>query len=292
MTIAQPSLGYIGLGNMGGPMTVRLAQAGFNVHVYGRNKERLKPALSVGAIERPSPSAVAERSDILFICATDTAAVEDIVFGTNGVVAGARRGSLLIDMSTISPDATIDMAAKLDKASGMTWMDAPVSGGTVGAETGTLAIFVGGRIADFERARPTLQHLGRNITLMGPLGAGQTTKLINQIIVACSVAMLAEAVGLAQRAGLDAAAIPDALAGGRADSAALRHYWPRLAGKDFTPLGNLKSIVKDIDLVKALGRRLDALLPMTGMVREYNQLLINRGHAGEDLTALARLFSP
>lgn len=290
MTTKQPALGYIGLGNMGGPMAVRLCKAGFTVHVYGRNRDRLKPALAVGAVECGSPREVAQRSDIVFTCLTDTAAVESVVFEPNGLAAGAKAGSFIMDMSTISPDATTAMAAKLREQTGMQWMDAPISGGTVGATDGTLSIFVGGRAEDFAFVRPVLQHLGRNITLMGPLGSGQTTKLINQIIVCCSVAMLAEACGLAERAGLDMTAIPDALAGGRADSAAMKAYWMRLANRDYTSLSTVTSILKDIDLVQATARRVGAILPLTSTVREYNQLLVSAGYAGEDLTALARLL--
>jgi 3-hydroxyisobutyrate dehydrogenase len=290
MTTTQPTLGYIGLGNMGGPMAVRLCKAGLKVNVYGRNRDRLKPALAVGAVECDSPKAVAQRSDIVFTCLTDTAAVESVVFEANGLAAGAKPGSFIVDTSTISPDATIAMAARLREQSGMQWIDAPISGGTVGATDGTLSIFVGGRSEDFALVRPVLEHVGRNITLMGPLGSGQTTKLINQIIVCCSVAMLAEACALAERAGLDVTAIPGALAGGRADSSAMKAYWMRLANRDYTSLSTVTSILKDIDLVQATARRVGAILPLTSTVREYNQLLVNAGYAGEDLTALARLL--
>ena len=290
MTTTRPALGYIGLGNMGGPMAVRLSKAGYTVNVYGRNRERLEPALAAGAQECRSPKEVAERAGILFTCLTDTAAVEKVVFDSNGIAAGAKAGSLIVDMSTISPEATIAMAAKLRDSTGMEWVDAPISGGTVGATDGTLSIFVGGRAEDFVSVRPVLQHIGRNITLMGALGSGQTTKLINQIIVCCSVAMLAEACGLAERAGLDVTALPDALAGGRADSAAMKAYWLRLAKRDYTSLSTVTSIMKDIDLVQATARRVGAVLPLTSTVREYNQILVNAGYAGEDLTALARLF--
>jgi 3-hydroxyisobutyrate dehydrogenase-like beta-hydroxyacid dehydrogenase len=271
-------------------MAVRLCKAGLKVNVYGRNRDRLKPALAVGAIECESPKAVAQRSDIVITCLTDTAAVESVVFEPNGLAAGAKAGSFIVDTSTISPDATISMAARLREQAGMQWIDAPISGGTVGATDGTLSIFVGGRSEDFAFVRPVLEHVGRNITLMGPLGSGQTTKLINQIIVCCSVAMLAEACALAERAGLDVAAIPGALAGGRADSSAMKAYWMRLATRDYTSLSTVTSILKDIDLVQATARRVGAILPLTSTVRDYNPLLVNAGYAGEDLTALARLL--
>jgi len=187
----QSTLGYIGLGNIGGPMAVRLAMAGFSLHVYGRNNERLKPAIAAGAVECASASEVAERSDLVFTCLTNTAAVEKVVFDPAGIAEGAKPGAILIDMSTISPDATVAMATRLRDTTGMEWMDAPVSGGTVGATDGTLSIFMGGRAKCFEIVRPVLMHVGRNVTLTGPLGTGQTTKLINQVVVCCSIVMLA-----------------------------------------------------------------------------------------------------
>jgi 3-hydroxyisobutyrate dehydrogenase len=275
---------------MGGPMAVRLAKAGLPVNVFGRNKQRLTPALSAGAVECSSAKDVAARSDIVFTCLTDTAAVEQVVFDANGIAEGGKAGSLLIDTSTISPDRTIEMAQRLRDVARMGWLDAPISGGTVGATDGTLSIFVGGREQDFARALPVLEYIGRNITRMGEVGAGQTTKLINQILVCCSVAMLAEAVGLAERMGLDTTAIPGALSGGRGDSAAMKAYWLRLAQRDYTSLSTVTSMMKDIELVQTAARKVGAPLPLTSTVREYNQVLINTGHGDEDLTSLARLL--
>lgn len=290
MSATGLSVGYIGLGNMGGPMAVRLAKAGLPVNVFGRNKQRLTPALSAGAVECSSAKEVAARSDIVFTCLTDTAAVEQVVFSANGIAEGGKAGSLLIDTSTISPDRTIEMAQRLRDVARMEWLDAPISGGTVGATDGTLSIFVGGREQDFTRALPVLQHIGRNITRMGGVGAGQTTKLINQILVCCSVAMLAEAVGLAERMGLDTKAIPAALAGGRGDSNAMKAYWLRLAERDYTSLSTVTSMMKDIELVQTAAHKVGAPLPLTSTVREYNQILVNSGYGHEDLTALARLL--
>jgi 3-hydroxyisobutyrate dehydrogenase len=290
MNEKRKKLGYIGLGNMGGPMAVLLAKVGFEVNVFGRNKSRLKPALSAGAIERSSAKEVAENSDIVFLCLTDTAAVDHVVFGTNGIASGARSGSILIDMSTISPKATIEMSGRL-AATGMNWIDAPVSGGTVGATNGTLNIFAGGSLSDFNAALPALETVGRNITLMGPVGAGQNTKLVNQIILSCTVAVLAEACAFAERVGLDLSAMPKALAGGRADSTSLQHYWPRLATRDFTSHSTLASIVKDIHIIQDTGRPVGALLPISSAVNELYKTLVNAGYAGDDLTALARLFA-
>ena len=284
------SIGYIGLGNMGRPMALNLCKAGYNVFVYARNKDQLKDVAVAGAIVCETARDVAKNSDVLFTCLTDTAAVESVVFGSGGIAEGAKSGSILVDTSTISPDATLEMASRLRSLCGMEWVDAPISGGTVGSTEGTLSIFVGGRDEDFATLRPIFDHIGKNITKMGQLGAGQTTKLINQIIVSVSAAMLSEACGLAERAGLDVDAIPGALAGGRADSTAMQHYWKRLAEKDYTSHSTITSILKDIDLVQEKAREVGANLPLTATVREYYQLLDNGGFAGEDITALARLL--
>lgn len=288
--MADQSVGFIGLGNMGGPMALNLCRAGHRVHVFARNRERLQPCAELGAIVVDSAAELARRSDIVFLCLTDTAAVRNVVFGESGVAEGARSDSILIDHSTISPDETVAMADRLHVATQMSWLDAPISGGTTGATAGSLSIFVGGQRPDFDTALPALRSMGRNITLMGPVGSGQTTKLINQIIICCSVVMLGEACGLAGRLGVDAAAIPAALAGGRGDSVALQAYWSRLADRDYTSHSTVTSILKDIDLVQEAARKVGAALPLTSLVREYNQILSNKGYAGEDLTAIMRLL--
>lgn len=288
----RPSIGYIGLGNMGGPMASRLAAAGYEVHVCGRNPQRLDPVIAAGAIRCAGPREVAQRAEIVFTCVTDTAAVEEVALGPDGIAAGGRRDGLLIDMSTIAPDATARIAGVLDQRCGMRWIDAPVSGGSVGAAAGTLTIMAGGHAEDIDRVRPVLAHLGQRVTRMGSVGAGQTTKLINQVFVSCSMAMISEAFGLAARAGLDVASLPEALAGGRADSTMLQHFWPRLVAGDFAPTSSVTSIVKDIALVQELGRQVHAFMPLTGQVAEMNQWLIANGCAAEDINALYKLFRP
>jgi 3-hydroxyisobutyrate dehydrogenase len=287
-----PELGYIGLGKMGGPMTRRLLAAGHVVHVHGRSRDRLASLIEAGAVFHDTPRGVAEAAGTVFTCLTDTQAVENVVLGTNGIAHAARLDGRLVDMSTIAPDATRAMAARLRAANGWRWVDAPVSGGTVGAQAGTLAIMAGGEAADIDALDPVLGHLGRQVTHMGPVGAGQTTKLVNQIMVACGMAMIAEAAGLAARAGIDAAAVPRALAGGRADSSTLQQMWPRMLAHDYAPTGTVTSILKDIDLLRDLAREIDAPLPFTNASAELYRWLEGRGHGGEDLTALFRFFRP
>ncbi|MFG1347999.1 NAD(P)-dependent oxidoreductase [Xanthobacter autotrophicus DSM 431] len=294
MSEAKPELsavGFIGLGNMGGPMALRLLAAGHAVSVCGRDARRLDPVLAAGAVRCADPAEVAAASDMVLTCVTNTDAVEEVLFGTRGLVHGARPGLVVVDMSTVSPDATRRWAEYLNRNHGIAWLDAPVSGGPSGAASGTLAIMVGGSPAVFARARPVLAHLGRP-TLVGEAGAGQTTKLVNQILVAGLTALVAEAQGLAARAGLDVAALPQALAGGRADSVLLQLFWPRMAAGDYAPTSTVTSILKDLAMVESMGRAKAAALPLTALVTELNRWLVAQGHAGEDITALYRFYRP
>ncbi len=187
MTDTDERLGYIGIGLMGAPMARRLAQAGYGVTIWGRDPAKLAPILAAGATSAASAADVARGSDILFTCLSDTDAVEAVVFGAGGVAQGAGPGKVLVDMSSIRPDAARELAARLRSETGMGWIDAPVSGGVAGSETGKLTVMAGGSEADFERVRPVVAHLAQRFTLMGPNGAGQATKLINQVLVGCAV---------------------------------------------------------------------------------------------------------
>lgn len=292
MTTLNPTLGYIGLGKMGNPMAMRLLSAGIPVHVWARNPDRLSPMLRAGATASSSPRDMADHAEIIFTCLSDTAAVEEVVLGPDGLSAARRTGGILVDMSTVAPDATIRMAAALKSRCGREWVDAPVSGGTIGAQAGTLTIMVGGSSANLDQVRPYLDHLGKRITLMGDIGSGQTTKLINQTIVACTTMVLAEALGLAKRTGLDVEALPAALAGGRADSTILQQLWPRMVESDFAPTGTIQSMLKDLKLVQALGQTVHAAMPITAIVSELHQWLISTGFAKEDITSAYRFFRP
>lgn len=290
MSDEKPSLGYIGLGLMGGPMALRLANAGFPLSVWGRSPAKLEAAVAAGAKAVETAAHVAREADIVFTCLSDTEAVEAVVFGENGLAAGAAPGKLLIDMSSIRPDAARDMAARLREECGMGWIDAPVSGGVVGSETGKLTIMAGGAEADFARAEPIVAHLAQRFTLMGPNGAGQATKLINQVLVGCSIAVLSEAASLAMRAGIDAARIPEALAGGRADSLPLQQFFPKMVSGDFFVEAHIRTMLKDLDTVAALARETTTAMPMTAMALELHRLMVQRGHGDEDGAALATLY--
>src|SRR6201996_4055947 len=221
-------LGYLGLGMMGFPMSRRLVNAGHAVAVWNRSTGKAKALIEAGAKLAASPREVAASASIIFMCVTDAAAVEDVVFGADGFAAIPGAGKLVVDFSSIHPDKARTIAARLKAANGMGWVDAPVSGGTKGAEEGTLAVMAGGDAADIERIRPYVLAMARRLTHMGPVGAGQTTKLCNQIIVGCAMTVLAEATRLAVNAGIDAGKLPEALAGGFADSIPLQLFVPRM----------------------------------------------------------------
>jgi 3-hydroxyisobutyrate dehydrogenase len=222
-------LGYLGLGMMGFPMTRRLVNAGYDVTVWNRSSGKATALVEAGAKLAAHPRDVATTASTIFMCLTDAAAVENVVFGPDGLAIAPGAGKLVVDFSSIHPDAARSIAARLKAANGMGWIDAPVSGGTMGAEEGTLAVMAGGDAADIERVRPYVLAMARRLTHMGPVGAGQTTKLCNQVIVGCAMAVLAEATRLAVNAGIDARRLPEALAGGFADSIPLQLFVPRMA---------------------------------------------------------------
>lgn len=285
-----PVVGYIGLGLMGAPMAERLLAAGYPLHIWNRSPAKCEPLADKGAKVGKTPAALTEASDIVFTCLTDTAAVEAVVFGAGGVVEGAAAGKVLVDMSSIRPDATRAMAARLAERTGMGWVDAPVSGGVPGAAAGTLTVMAGGAAGDFEKVGPVVGHLAGRFTLMGPSGAGQVTKLINQTIVGCTVAVLAEATGLALGAGVDAARIPEALAGGRADSLPLQQFMPKMAAGEYRLESHLRTMLKDLDMVADFAREVGRPMPMTALAGELHRLLVQRGHGGDDGTALMKLY--
>ncbi len=289
----KPSLGYIGTGLMGAPMATRLIDAGNTVTVWNRTAAKAQPLAERGAALGESPADVAAKSDIVFMCLTDTAAVREAVFGENGVAQGAREGSILVDFSSIQPEATREMAARLLEDTGMDWIDAPVSGGVPGAEAGTLAIMAGGTAESFARVEPVVLQMASRFTLMGPSGAGQTTKLCNQVIVGCTMAVLAEAARLATNAGVDASRLPEALAGGFADSKPLQLFVPRMVeAQHEPPLGHVYTMLKDLDSVCDLARSCTSPVPFTAMAAEQFRLLKVRGGDTADALEIFKLSAP
>ncbi|MFP6733863.1 MAG: NAD(P)-dependent oxidoreductase [Rhodospirillales bacterium] len=284
------ALGFAGIGLMGAPMTGRLLDAGYPVTVWNRTRAKIEPLLDQGAIEASGPAVLTERSEIVLMCLTDADAVEAVVFGPGGIAEAAASGNLLVDFSSMAPDRTREMAERL-RETGMGWIDAPVSGGVKGAEDGALAILAGGEAADIERVRPVLAHLSQRLTHMGPIGAGQVTKLCNQVIVGSNIATIAEAVRLAEASGVDAKKLSEALGGGFADSIPLQIFGPRFAERVTEPLlGHVYTMLKDLDAASDLGAANLAPLPMAATAAEILRRAAANGHAEEDIGMIMELL--
>ncbi len=280
-------VGFCGMGTMGAAMSANVARAGFPLSVWNRTPGRAGLPVSLGATEAPSPGKLASVSDIIVVCVSDSPDVEEVLFGPDGVAAGAAPGSLVIDCSTISPAVTRDLAARLGQQ-GVAMVDAPVSGGSEGAQKGTLTIMVGGDASDVARARPVLERMGSAITHMGPIGAGQATKAVNQVILCGSYLGVAEGIVLAIKAGLDPQQVVTALSGGAARSWVLENRAGRMIEDDY-PLGfRIALHLKDLGIALDLARDVGASLPVAALASQIEAGLVARGHGDDDNAALAR----
>ena len=257
----KPRLGFIGLGIMGQPMCANLINAGYSLTVWNRSRPGIDTVVGYGARAAGSPAEVAEQSDIIITIVTDSPDVEKVVLGENGVIHGAKSGSVVIDMTTMSPAVTREIAAKLAEK-GVDMLDAPVSGGDVGAKNGTLSIMVGGKAEVFERCLPVFQAMGKNILHIGDHGAGQTTKLCNQIAVAVNMLAGCEAIMLAAKSGIDPHKMLGAISAGAAGSWMLSNLAPRIVNGDFAPGFMIKLAQKDLRLVLEAADQLQ--LPLAG----------------------------
>ncbi|NYT63319.1 NAD(P)-dependent oxidoreductase [Alcaligenaceae bacterium] len=288
--MTKPVLGFCGIGLMGAPMARRLLQAGYRVQIWNRSLEKAQALQDAGAEIAASPAALAQTCQTIFLCLTDENAVEATVFGDQGIHRAP--GALLVDHSSISPTATKDFAARLFKASGHAWVDAPVSGGAASANAGTLTIMAGGPADAVARATPLMQAYAAQITHMGDTGAGQVAKLCNQTIVAASINAIAEAVALAQHNGIDAAGLSTALAGGWADSTLLQIFVPRMVTQVNQPLGSVATMLKDLNNVAALADGTGTSLRVLTAVRQSFQLAVEQGLAQADLSEIVRVPWP
>ena len=291
---SREKLGYLGLGMMGFPMTRRLVNAGYDVTVWNRSPSKAAALVEAGAKGGAHPRDVAAAASIIFMCLTNAVAVEEVMFGADGLATAAGSGKLVVDFSSIHPDAARLIAARLKAANdGMAWIDAPVSGGTVGADEGTLAVMAGGDVSDIERVRPYVLAMARRFTHMGPLGAGQTTKLCNQVIVGCAMAVLAEATRLAVNAGIDAKRLPEALTGGFADSIPLQLFVPRMVqGIHSPPFGHIATMLKDLDTVIDVARDTSTPVPMAGLAAQLFRLAKSARGANADALEIYKLSAP
>ena len=291
MMATQSAVGFAGIGLMGLPMCRRLLAAGFAVTVWNRNPDKCSTLVEAGARQVASPAELCQHADVLMLCLADTGVVREVVFGPAGVAEGAKPGQLLVDFSSLEPTATREMAAQLAEQTGMAWLDAPVSGGVAGAEAGSLAIMVGGSAPDLERARPMLQCLGQRVTHMGPVGAGQVTKACNQMIVACNALVIAEVVALAERSGVDASLIAEALAGGFADSRPLQILAPQMAESRFEPVKwHVRTLLKDLDTAVKFSREQGSATPLSGLAAQLMRLHGSQGFLEKDPATLVNLY--
>ena len=289
--MAQPTIGFIGMGLMGVPMTLRLLGAGYEVRVWNRSIDKCAGVVSAGAILTDKLDDLVRHSDIVMLCVTDTAAVSDIVFSEAGVANSARAGQVLVDFSSIEPQATRMMAERLYTTSGCIWIDAPVSGGVAGAEQGTLAIMAGGPEDVLATIRPVLAPLSQRVTRVGDVGSGQVTKICNQMLVSCNVLVMAEVMALAEKAGVDAEQIPVALKGGFADSIPLQLTGPRMAKRDFDEVKwHVKTLLKDLDMANNLAKIMNSSAPMVGLGAELMRLHASQGNAERDPCTLVSMY--
>ena len=289
MSSQDYTLGFIGIGLMGKPMTLRLLAAGFQVNVWNRSADKLTEVAQAGARVCGSIAELVQQSDVILLCLADTAVVAEIV--TQQIQPHARSGQLLIDLSSIHPETTRQLAETLQQHCGMRWVDAPVSGGTAGAEQGTLAIMAGGDDRDISVARQVLQPLYSRLTHMGPVGSGQISKICNQMIVSCNVLVIAEMMALAKQAGVDAAKIPEALTGGFADSKPLQIVGPEMAAEQFEPVKwRVKTLLKDLHMAVDVAKQQGSSIPMSGLAAQLMQLHGLQGFLEQDPSTLIKLY--
>ncbi|MYF90221.1 MAG: NAD(P)-dependent oxidoreductase, partial [Boseongicola sp. SB0676_bin_33] len=282
-------IALIGAGAMGGAIGKRLAETGNMLTVFDLDTERVQALVARGARPAGSAAEAASISDYVVSSLNSAKVVDSAVFGPNGVAEGARPGTLIIDMASIDPLATKALATRAAQMD-LRWVDSPLSGGPQKALTGELTLMAGGEAADVAEAHNVLKHVSSNYSHMGPSGAGQTTKLINQVLCGLGFMAIAEATQLAVDAGIDVAKIPKALKGGRADSVLLQEYKPRFSVKDYRRTGRIDNMVKDLDGAQDLARLTNTAMPLTAACAEIHRMLTAAGLGGEDQASLMEFF--
>lgn len=290
MTIpTDKTIGFIGLGLMGKPMARNLRKAGYTLVIHNRSREVVGELAAEGMTPASCPREAAKRTDALILMLSDTPAVEQVVGGDDGVLAGLQPGLLVIDMGTTAVDATRRLAREVEAAGGV-YLDAPVSGGQVGAVEAGLTIMCGGSPEGFARARPLLDAMGKQITHVGASGAGQVAKAANQVIVGLTISAVAEALHLAKRSGVDPGAVREALRGGFAWSRIMELHGQRMIDGRFQPGGKSTTQRKDLQQALAQAEAVGARMPVTELVRDLYDELINRGDGDLDHSALIRIL--
>ena len=282
-------IGFLGLGIMGRPMALNLLKGGHEVVVWARRAESMQPLLDGGARGAASPAAVAADVDVVISMVADAPDVEQVMLGENGAAKGARPGLVAVDMSTIAPAAARAIGAKLAEA-GIDFLDAPVSGGEVGAIAGTLSIMAGGSDAAFAKARPAFDCMGKNVVHVGPSGAGQVAKAANQILTGVGVLAVAEALNFARQAGADPAKVREALMGGFANSKILENHGQRMLDRNFRPGFKSWMHQKDLNIVMKTAHELGLMLPTAAVTAQMFNAMVGSGHGEEDSIAVLKLL--
>jgi 3-hydroxyisobutyrate dehydrogenase-like beta-hydroxyacid dehydrogenase len=284
------SIAYIGVGLMGGPMTERLVKLGWQITAFDIAQPRLAAAKAAGARIANSAADAARAGEVVLLNLPTNDAVKDAVFGANGVASAVNAKQLVVDFSTIPVEECRSHAARLLEKTGCHWVDLPVSGGPPASGSGTLTVMAGGEEKDLERLAPLIRDISQRCTRMGPVGAGLAAKMINQLVVGVGHAMIAEAVALCGSAGIDAARIPECLAGGYADSNVMKAYWPRMVEGDFAPRGYLRQLLKDLEMVNKWAGDLKAPLPQLGQALSLLRLAASHGYSEMDSSAVIKVF--
>lgn len=282
-------VGFIGLGLMGRPMALHLIDAGHQLHLWARRPLSLDPFRNTTARLHASAAEVARHADIVFTMVADASDVEQVVFGNDGIAAGARPGLTIVDMSTIAPASARDIGARL-AAGKIAFLDAPVSGGEVGAINASLTIMVGGDPVVFDHVRPLFERLGKSVTLVGAIGAGQVAKACNQILTGVTVAAVAEAFSLAAKSGVDPAKVREALLGGFAYSRILDNHGQRMLDRNFKPGFKAWMHQKDLGIVMAEAHRLGLMLPNAATTAQLYNAIVGSGLGEEDSVAILKLL--
>lgn len=283
-------LGYVGVGLMGLPMVKRLLARGHAVSAYDILPEKAEAAHAAGANAAESPADASAGAELVLLNLPTTDAVEQAVFGERGVASAVRPPQVVVDFSTVKVEKGKAFAEKLRSKTGCGWVDAPVSGGPPASGAGTLTIMAGGEAAEVARVRPLMADIAGRFTHMGPPGSGLVAKMINQLIVGCGHAVMAEALVLAEAAGIDAARIPECLAGGYADGSMLQKLYPRMVRREFSPQGYARQLLKDLEMVNEYAGGLKAPVPMTGEALSLYRMLVHLGHSELDSTAIFKLY--
>lgn len=280
---------FCGLGIMGRPQALNILKGGNAMAVWARRAESMQPLKEAGATACPSPKEAAAAAEVVFVMVSDTPDVEQVIFGPGGIIEGAKPGTVVVDMSTISPVATRDMAQRL-AAKGVEMLDAPVSGGDIGAINGTLSIMVGGKPEIFARVLPLFECMGKNIVHIGANGAGQVAKACNQIVAAVTLEAVSEGLTLARRNGVDAGKVRDALMGGFAWSKVLEIHGRRILARDFKPGFKAKLHRKDLKIVTDTAAHLGLSLPQASLVAAQLNALVGMGCGEEDSAAVVKVI--